>query len=41
MISVDHLHLHGFILPFTNMMKDLVTYGERLLTSPEDLIRKL
>jgi hypothetical protein len=35
--SVDHVHLHCFILPFTNILKEKVAYG-RLLIPVEKII---
>jgi diadenosine tetraphosphate (Ap4A) HIT family hydrolase len=39
-ISIHHVHLHCFILPFSNILQDKVRYGQ-LLTSVDDVCRKL
>lgn len=38
--SIDHIHLHCFVLPFSSLVKDKVVYG-KMLTSIEEVIGKL
>lgn len=35
--SIDHLHLHGFVLPLKDQMKNMITYGY-MLTGTEKII---
>ena len=38
--SIDHIHLHCFVLPFASLVKDKMVYG-KMLTSIEEVIVKL
>lgn len=38
--SIDHVHLHCFLLPFDSMIKDKIVYG-KMLTSVEELKERL
>lgn len=37
--SIDHVHLHCFVLPFSSFTKEKIAYG-KLLTSIEEVIAK-
>ena len=38
--SIDHIHLHCFVLPFTSLIKDKIVYG-KMLTKVEEVVLKL
>ncbi|KAL4496195.1 hypothetical protein ABPG72_012932 [Tetrahymena utriculariae] len=38
--SIDHLHLHGFVLPISNCINNKILYGY-FLTSNQQIIKKL
>lgn len=38
--SIDHTHLHCFVLPFSSFVKDKVIYG-KLMSSVEEVIEKI
>ena len=40
MNSINHLHMHGFVLPMKDKTKNLIVYGY-MLTPPEKIIKKL
>ena len=39
--SIDHLHLHYFVLPFKIEYYDKIRYGKKELTSTEEVLMKL
>lgn len=38
--SIDHVHLHCFLEPFSSFAKDKIVYG-KMLTSVEDTVKKM